>query len=522
MGRRVKKNLAIGFGLVIIIGLLLAVTLGCSDGLMEDIKAKIEADIIAESPISTYTVTYDGNGNTSGDVPLDLTQYIEGETVTVLGNGSLVRDGYSFVNWNTQADGLGDTYIQGPVLTMGNADVKLYAQWTDLPIYTVTFNSQGGSAVDSQNVIEEGPVTEPPDPTRDGYTFSGWYKESECNNLWDFENDTVTEIVTLWADWVVSYTVTYSANNATTGTPPIDTNHYISGANVTAANNTGNLLRTGYTFGGWNRDSGGGGTNYTPGETFAMGAANVTLYAKWIGINYNVIFQKNDIAASGTMDYQIIPCGSSENLTTNTFTKTGWAFEGWAETTSGSVVYNNQAIYTMGTVNVTLYAKWTPPSIYKLRDRGPSGGWIFHDNGDYTQGWRYLETALSDQNNRIWGNHLIDVSGADSIHIGFGKQNTEDIVNGDSTQDKAANECDNYSFTYSGIVYDDWFLPSKNELDSIYDKLKLYDVGGFADTFYWSSSEVDQFGAWIQYFNDGTQGGYSKSVEGKVRPVRSF
>ena len=73
---------------------------------------------------------------------------------------------------------------------------------------------------------------------------------------------------------------------------------------------------------------------------------------------YTVTFDKNDEGAAGEMSAQTIASGSSANLTACTFTKTGWTFAGWAETSGGDVVYANQASYTMGTSNVTLYAKW--------------------------------------------------------------------------------------------------------------------------------------------------------------------
>ncbi len=75
----------------------------------------------------TYTVTYDGNGNTGGSVPNNTTNYEQGQTVAVLGNtGNLVKNGYTFAGWNTQADGNGTTY--GASFTMGTANVILYAK----------------------------------------------------------------------------------------------------------------------------------------------------------------------------------------------------------------------------------------------------------------------------------------------------------------------------------------------------------------------------------------------------------
>jgi len=70
----------------------------------------------------------------------------------------------------------------------------------------VTFDSMGGSAVGSQTVEDGGLVTEPTAPTKTGYTFGGWYKESGCTNAWDFANDTVTVNVTLFAKWIPSAT----------------------------------------------------------------------------------------------------------------------------------------------------------------------------------------------------------------------------------------------------------------------------------------------------------------------------
>ena len=66
-----------------------------------------------------------------------------------------------------------------------------------LPVL-VTFDSQGGSAVDSQIVSDDEKATKPTTPTKEGYTFGGWYKESGCTNVWDFDTDTVTSDVTLF------------------------------------------------------------------------------------------------------------------------------------------------------------------------------------------------------------------------------------------------------------------------------------------------------------------------------------
>ncbi len=82
-------------------------------------------------PVTAHSVFYDANGATGGSVPVDPAHYLPEQTVTVLGNpGNLVREGYDFAGWNTQADGTGTTYTAGQTFPMGSVDVTLYALWT--------------------------------------------------------------------------------------------------------------------------------------------------------------------------------------------------------------------------------------------------------------------------------------------------------------------------------------------------------------------------------------------------------
>ena len=87
-------------------------------------------------------------------------------------------------------------------------------------------------------------------------------------------------------------TVTYNGNGATGGTVPVDSNNYTSGATVTVLGNTGGLVRTGYTFAGWNTAANGTGTNYAPAATFAI-SASTTLYAKWTPNTYTITYNGN-------------------------------------------------------------------------------------------------------------------------------------------------------------------------------------------------------------------------------------
>ncbi len=77
-----------------------------------------------------FAVLYDGNGATSGSNPVDINPYGEGDSVTVLGKGTLSRTGYEFTGWNTASDGSGVAYTEGDVFTIPGNNITLYAQWT--------------------------------------------------------------------------------------------------------------------------------------------------------------------------------------------------------------------------------------------------------------------------------------------------------------------------------------------------------------------------------------------------------
>jgi hypothetical protein len=79
---------------------------------------------------SCFGVTYNGNGNTGGAVPVDPNLYVTGASVTVLGNGNLAKTGNYFSGWNLSADGSGAAYSAGSTYTMGASAPTFYAQWS--------------------------------------------------------------------------------------------------------------------------------------------------------------------------------------------------------------------------------------------------------------------------------------------------------------------------------------------------------------------------------------------------------
>ena len=160
---------------------------------------------------------------------------------------------------------------------------------------------------------------------------------------------------------------------------------------------------------------------------------------------------------------------------------------------------------------------------YQIGDRGPAGGIVFYDKGVFSNGWRYLEAAPHDLGPVQWGAYQQTVGGTEAM-VGSGKQNTDRIVaqlkkTGESN--RAAQLCADYDVN----GYKDWFLPSKDELNLMYQNLKQKGLGGFSNVWYWSSSEGDSNLAWRKYFSDGvplSNPNGNKATPNWVRAIRAF
>jgi uncharacterized repeat protein (TIGR02543 family) len=124
-----------------------------------------------------FTVTYYGNNNTGGTAPTDSAEYSNGASVTVLGFGSLVRRGYNFAGWTTDALNTSPVIAASSTRTINLANLQLYAKWETVP-YTVRYNTQGGSTVSNGSYTVGGSITLPATPTRAGHTFNGWFANS--------------------------------------------------------------------------------------------------------------------------------------------------------------------------------------------------------------------------------------------------------------------------------------------------------------------------------------------------------
>jgi hypothetical protein len=131
-----------------------------------------------------------------------------------------------------------------------------------------------------------------------------------------------------------------------------------------------------------------------------------------------------------------------------------------------------------------------------------------------------LISATLDQGQASWGCQLTTIAGADGSAVGTGNQNSIDILNGCATAGIAARACNDFTITVGGITYDDWYLPSKDELNKLY--INNAAIGPLAPVPYWSSTEVSWIAAWSQNFSNGVQTSLGKSSSIFVRAVRTF
>jgi hypothetical protein len=200
---------------------------------------------------------------------------------------------------------------------------------------------------------------------------------------------------------------------------------------------------------------------------------------------------------------------------------------------TGSFTSNLSGLTTSTTYYVRAYAtnsagtaygnelSFTTPAALAIGD-SYQGGIIFYLDGS---GGGLIAAPTDQATAAQWGCHGTVITGADGTAIGTGAQNTIDIEAGCATPSTAADICSN--LVLAG--YTDWFLPSKDELNLMYlnigqgNAMGLGNVGGFASSAYWSSTEDSSANAWLQNFFNGGQGVYHKEALGAyVRAVRAF
>ena len=160
MKKGITSSLISLFGLVLLAVVLVACSGGGSTGTVSTpTSTRTSTTTSTTNSTGGYTVTYNSNGGT-GSVPVDSKSYRAGQTVTVPANsGSLAYTGYSFVGWQTKADGSGSTYAQGQTFLMGSANVTLYALWAGGYAYVVDQNSGSAGIISQYTIGPNGALT---------------------------------------------------------------------------------------------------------------------------------------------------------------------------------------------------------------------------------------------------------------------------------------------------------------------------------------------------------------------------
>ncbi len=202
-------------------------------------------------------------------------------------------------------------------------------------------------------------------------TYAGW----EFTSIWGINASGNDAYPYLRA---IQKFVTYDGNGSDSGVTPADSSSYEQGVTASVYGNTGSLARTGYTFAGWNTQADGSGTDYAAGASFTMGTADVTLYAKWTkNPTYTVSYDGNGATSgSAPADSGLYEQNAAVSVSGNVsgLARTGYTFAGWNTQADGSGTdYAAGAAFTMGTADVTLYAKWLPANTSSDSGSGSTG-----------------------------------------------------------------------------------------------------------------------------------------------------
>ena len=295
-----------------------------------------------------YDIELTLNGGTA-DNPSSYT--IESAAITLT---NPTKTGYTFKGW--KLNGEGDAMMT-VTITQGSTGHLAYTATWQINQYTITFNSNGGSAIDpiTQDYATE--VEAPANPTRTGYTFAGWLPEVPATI--PAENKTCV------AQWTINqYTITFN----TAGGSAIDpiTQDY-----ATTVEPPANPTRTGYTFAGWDKDI-----------PTTIPAENVTITATWTPVNYTISYELDGGSVDGNnpASYTI----ESAPITLINPTKSGYDFAGWTGTELDEAT-KTVTIATGCTGNRSYTATWTK-TVYSVSITG-AGVTADKMNPEYGDEW---------------------------------------------------------------------------------------------------------------------------------------
>lgn len=169
----------------------------------------------------------------------------------------------------------------------GMKNLDLYKKITSDVKFTVSFETNGGGEIAAQEVMENGLVIAPEIPTKSGFIFAGWYKETNLENEWNFSSDKVTSAITLYAKWGVERTVTFETNGGTA----VNSITVADGAKLIAPQ----TQLDGMVLEGWYKD-----ITLTEAWNFDTDVvtSNITLYAKFVNDPYQEVVTTSEVVSA--------------------------------------------------------------------------------------------------------------------------------------------------------------------------------------------------------------------------------
>ena len=368
----------------------------------KEIPATMPAEnvtIKAQWTINQYTITFDTDGGS------DVAAITQDYNTAVTAPAAPTKTGYTFAGWDTEIPA-----------TIPAENVTITAQWT-INQYTITFDTDGGTAIEAITQDYNTAVTAPTAPTKTGYTFAGWDKT--------IPTTIPSENVTITAQWTINqYTITFADTGDTTIAPI--TQNFDTAVTAPAA-----PTKTGYTFAGW-----------SPAVPEKMPAGNVTITAQWTINQYTITFVVPDGVAIDAMTYTIIddkklPTATPNDATMYSFDK--WvvsyaadypeAEQGWGEAgvkvDAGSPVTNRFG-------NVTLTATWKKTADLFIEEYKYAGDDQFllrvKDNLGTGSVYQFNSTAMYHTTD---ANYLVNSGDSGVFYILIGGENLKKTAGGE-------------------------------------------------------------------------------------------
>ena len=322
------------------------------------------APFVAQWTPNAAAINYNANppaGRTAGGQGTANWTGHTGDTQAIGANGWTV-DGYTFIGWNTSADGKGTAYAPGTTW-IANGTLTLYAQWTPGQAgLTYDGNGATGGKTDPQpgktdekiNVRDNG-------FTRDGYTFVTWNTQAGCKGKAVDPGDewTLQGSGTLYACWAGTVqTLAYHGNGATGGNTAVQSGK--TGDELTT--NANGFTRDGYTFVRWDTAKDGSGTAYGEGKNgvsqYVMKPAGNDLYAIWKANPASIVYRNGYPNTTGSTPDTTGSTGDTVTVSQNGFDRPGYTFTGWSTSKRGDPSLNPGDKHTLEPGTTTVWAQW--------------------------------------------------------------------------------------------------------------------------------------------------------------------